>query len=384
MRGRLNRYRFARICQHLQFENHSSNRDIPDSEKALARMKPFVNLLQNQFKSIYYPTRNLTISETKFGLYESVSHYDWLVETTEMPEAQVYELHDCTGFIYNICLHVANQTPAQTVQKLMKSLLGNGHAMYLSSTYSSVPLAHSLSEKNTYLTGTFLPSPTEDFKFPSEMFDSRCQSLKLESNKIFVGKLDCSLQPNLCTISTEFDHEETLRNVVAAEKPIPNCIYHYQNVLMTIFNREFVEFHSNAVNKGPKLYLQIFFHLINICIQNAYVLYKLNNLQSTMDFRQFRQQLVRTIFDLPVRAEVEESIPLDAHKPAKIVLTKGKRPIKRCVMCSARGCKTKFSTICCPDCPGQPTLCQNSKRNCFAEWHSNQQSSKTDEDESEF
>lgn len=224
------------------------------------------------------PTRNLSVSEVQFKLPSSQPQSFSLLNSNEKTGAvQLYQLHDSNGCVVDFHFGPSEDSGnvrLNALKQLMKDRLGIGHALYLNSSFCSIEIARRLALRQTYLSGSYAPSSNANF--PPEIFDSRTDSITLQSEGVFISKLAKS---HLCTISTEFSDS--------------NCYKNYQNALKLLHPRDFANCENVSFSTHFPLNLQIFTHFLQIMSQNAFILYKMDNPDSSILFQNFQQAISR-------------------------------------------------------------------------------------------
>ncbi len=254
-RATMSKTRFLGLCANLRFGD-----ETPVGSDAVGLTKPLLKALRQQFATIYYPTRNLSIFNQKIDIAEQS-------DSPYMPTAEIFQLHDANRFVYNFWMREGvDLTPnsGQTVvEKLVENLAGKGHSLYLKNEFNSVQLALSLLQQKCYLTGTYVPE--ESVNFPPEIFNSTSPPIQLQREGVFVEKR----VGRMTTISTEMANE-TSRSRIADRRS--RLVKNYREVLTSIYHSEFLD-NMPFVPLGIPYSTMIFVYLLNICVQNAFVLY---------------------------------------------------------------------------------------------------------------
>ncbi|XP_017754218.1 PREDICTED: piggyBac transposable element-derived protein 4-like [Eufriesea mexicana] len=75
---------------------------------------------------------------------------------------------------------------------------------------------------------------------------------------------------------------------------IPVCVLDHNNSMGTVDKADMVISTVNSTRKSLKWYRKFFFHLLDICVWNAYCLYK-HKMKEPISMAQFQLQLIREI-----------------------------------------------------------------------------------------
>lgn len=175
----------------------------------------------------------------------------------------------------------------------------------------------------------------------------------------------------LSTIHTS-DMIQTDKIDRTTNKPIskPLCIKDYNKNMGLVDRSDMQISFSTCIRKTVKSYKKLFFHVLDLSMFSAYILHK-ENKGTTLEFAEFRLQVIRQIFDKygaqrnprRGRPSADKSLRLTArHFPS---LTSGGS--RRCIVCSTtvkrpkKRSRTKYE---CSDC--NVGLCI---ARCFQECH---------------
>ena len=164
----------------------------------------------------------------------------------------------------------------------------------------------------------------------------------------------------------------------------PTCIVDYCRLMGGVDLSDQIHHYYTCLRKTSKWYKKLFFHLLNLVVINAYLLYtKFSTQTKKLDHYEFRRWICESlIFEAPNapgpssfsgrRSAGERPMRLTArHFPDWIPPAPGakKKPCRDCVACNPpvkyrQGFKRKQSSFWCPDC--KKTLCVPK---CFQVYH---------------
>ena len=177
---RFTRDRFLAIKKYLHLADNSTFGDGKTSNPdRLAKLRPFLNLLLQNFRSNYRPSRFLTVDEdmVKFKGRQSMKQY--MKAKIIKWGYKVWKLCDSSSaYILNLDVYTGageekfeNGLAYSVVMKMMEGYLDKNHVVVLDNYYTSVPLLLDLLDRSTYACGTvrlkrkFLPEEFREFKF---------------------------------------------------------------------------------------------------------------------------------------------------------------------------------------------------------------------------
>ena len=137
------------------------------------------------------------------------------------------------------------------------------------------------------------------------------------------------------------------------QKPV--CVMDYNNCMGSVDKADMVISTINSTRKSLKWYRKYFFHLLDICVWNAYCLYK-HNTRKQISIAKFHLELIRQIFqkyhiNTTYHHQRGNNNPLrliGRHFPSLYKPTRKNRT-RRCVVCTAND-KRRETRYECKDC----------------------------------
>jgi len=92
------------------------------------------------------------------------------------------------------------------------------------------------------------------------------------------------------------EYTETKRNHVKTGRPIlkPSVVVNYNRVMRAVDKTDMILNSINTIRKTLKWYKKLFFHMLNLSIYNAYILYKITSKKNII-FAKFHLRLIREI-----------------------------------------------------------------------------------------
>ena len=137
---------------------------------------------------------------------------------------------------------------------------------------------------------------------------------------------------------------------------------------------QYLAYH-NVLRKTVRYWKTLFYHMVDIAIVNAFIIYNLIAFESgyrSITENDFRDALVTQMITRSGRSR-SEPIPL-GHPPRSDCRVRHGSKLyppadkTRCQYCKLNGV-VKFTQRKCPDCPFCPALCQTAENDCHLNWH---------------
>ena len=395
--------RFLLILANLHLVD---NEQVADQHDPLFKVRPIVSLLQNQFSDVYKPEQNLSFDEAtcpfkgriKFRVYNPAKPNRFGIKIFQVCEASSgycvgFDIYhgstDCIQYTELVDIAEDCTTTTKIVVGLLArhGLLHDGYRVYLDNYYNSPELATELDLCNTYICGTLRINR----KNVPKVF-SRIKKL-LQGDTVFRRKDNILIvkyhdKRDVHMISTFHAADSVLtnkvdRNGVPILKPV--LIVDYCKEMGGVdLNDQVVQYYE-CLRKTVKWWVRLFFHLFNLALVNAFLLYRktpacANPKRSHLAFR---QTIIKALFaeatdyTLPGKRG-HRSEPMarlaERHFPSYIPAKEGakrQRPLRNCVACNLPSRsqrddhKRKQTSFMCMDC--DVALCVPQ---CFTIYHS--------------
>lgn len=168
----MSRNRYQHVHKFFHFAN---NEELTAGDK-LFKVRGVVEYLVQKFKTVYYPTKNISIDE-QLLLHKGNIHFRrYILSKRARFGIKFFTLCDETGYCWNSEIYVGKngesgekQEPSlgksgQVVVRLIESLIDHGHHSYVDNFYTSPALFNYLHDKKTVACGTLCQSRG---KFPA-------------------------------------------------------------------------------------------------------------------------------------------------------------------------------------------------------------------------
>ncbi|XP_055932210.1 piggyBac transposable element-derived protein 2-like [Argiope bruennichi] len=405
---------FEKIRRYLHFnDNNAFSTDLQGGQDKFFKLRPLIDELQKSFLSIPME-ESLCVDEQMCATKARHHLKQYMPDKPHKYGYKLFILSGVSGFAYNFEIYggkeldVANilQEPdlgasSNVVIRLTRPVQENvNHKLYFDNYYTSIPLQVYLKKKGILSLGTIRRNRIPDCKLPTE------RELKLQvrgSITEFVAEYDgCELS----NVSWKDNKTVTMLSTFAGTNPVSevqrfdrkqkchvkvNCPYvikTYNKHMGGVDLLDSLIGRYKIIMRSKKWYFRLFYHLLDLTIINAWLLYKRvhkqkRNSEKPMKLVTFRLQLAET---LCLHGQVKS---LKRGRPSSAEETVGKQSKKACrkeppkdirfdridhwpehstnkQRCKMLNCKG-FTRVQCMKC--SIPLCFYKEKNCFRDYH---------------
>jgi hypothetical protein len=367
-----------------------------------------VNDIINAFSDVYSPDKDLSFDEAtcawkgwlRFRVYDPIKPNKFGIKLYQVCEAKSgyclgFDLYTgstpCTQYAAAIGVDDQASVTTKTVIGLMTrcGLLEKGHHVYMVNYYSSPELFEELRVHNTYACGTLRKNRKkvpEAIKLKQKLLPTQVIFRRNEESQMLAVKYHDKRDVHM--LSTI--HEATMAVLSQRDRnneyiAKPTCIVDYVSKMGGVDLSDQINQYDSCLRKTTKWYKKLFFHLFNLCIINAYLLYTKFTDEDKLDSHQFKVELAKAFINEAPNAPTPNICqgrkhtgdrPLhlrERHFPDNIPAKPGAkrlRPSRDCFACNTKksirdGFKRKQTSFWCPDC--EKPLCI---LKCFRVYHS--------------
>ncbi|GFX76154.1 piggyBac transposable element-derived protein 4 [Trichonephila clavipes] len=378
--------RFNLIYRFLHFsDNETFVTETHDCPK-LSKIRPVLKYLTIRFNEVVTPDRDVTIDESLMLFKGRLGWKQYLPLKLSRFGKKSYMLCESkSGYVWSLIIYTRKGTlfdekykhmcmSSQVVMTLMEPLLNKGHCLITDNFYSSLELADILIQSLTDMYGT-LKLRRKDV--PKELLSKKIdkgQMIAYQRGKVCVMKW---MDKAVCLISTI--HNPEMVQVQSHKNEIrrkPKAVMEYNNTMGGVDRLDQHLTNYPLIKKrGKKYYKKIFFHLLDICLRNSFVLYKKNGGKDS--HLQFRMDIVECLIER--YGEGKKGCPALQPNPMRLTerhfleviapSEKKLRPARKCYVCLPKkndnGKRIRKETqYFCPDC--EVGLCLTP---CFKLYH---------------
>lgn len=391
--------RFSFLLTHLHLNDNAVTPDKnSENYDKLYKLRPLLDHLGKSFFGCYVPHQKLAIDESmvKFKGRSSLKQY-----MRDKPIKRGYKVWMlCDESSYNLKFEVyTGKTLGSTevglggkvVQTLMSGLEGRHHIVFMDNYFSSYDLFSNLKSKSqTYACGTInprrkhLPSLKDEKQLERGEFDSR-----ISDDGVAVYRWKDNKAVNL--ISTCHDPSDVssvnrkMKDGTIATISCPQVVKDYNSHMNFVDNFDRLKSDYAIDRKSKKWWMRLFFHFIDCCVTNAFIMHKELPVEhfTNKDFRRevykglLAPRIVAVIATAPSGSKVNSFSPvaIKTHKPFvdKSIRQESSKhqPVhstsRRCAVCSSRKHPVRtvwMCTVC------KVPLCLRAGKDCFRSYHS--------------
>ncbi|CAH2002110.1 unnamed protein product [Acanthoscelides obtectus] len=347
-------YRFRLIHKFIHFADNNFLDNDPH---------PIIDHLQNKFRSVYIPGKNISVDESLMGWKGRLSWKQYIPSKRKRFGIKFYMLcESSTGYVYNFFVYTGADTnyghkyieqpiAARIVLSLCDSLLNKGHCLFLDNFYTSPHLVEELTKRRTDCVGTMRINRKgipQDIKTKKNRKRGVCGYVQ---KKVMIIKWKD--KKDITMISTL--HDNRMVEIEKRDKKIqkPAVVLSYNKDMGGVdLSDNFLHFYSLDLTHLKKYYKKMFFHLLNIAILNSYILYKQSGGQKTrLNFvMELGEKLIQK-YSVPVAQQLRRARSynvsrfVERHFPSIMPPTANKeKPTKRCHICYEKKLERSLGT----------------------------------------
>lgn len=412
--------KFEKIKLSLHFQNNENHKPVGHADHdRLFKIRPVIEHLKAKFSTIPMEQR-LSVDEQMCAT--KVAHFlkQYLPNKPHKWGFKFYVLCDLSGYAHTFELYSGQENTGRpegepdlgaTGNVVIRLLRGvprhQNHIIYFDNFYTSLPLVHHLAKQGIQSVGTVQQNRIPNSKLPDKKefmkksvprgshvertttFDGIDMSCVTWKDNKMVTLLSTYVGSTPVSSVTRYDKAKKEKVEISCPKIVQEYNKHMGGVdLMDSFLGRF-----HIAVRSKKWYLRIFFHLLDLTVINAWIIYKKNAMMRNMPKKnilsmgQFRNELAQVLCSLGSNTEVKRGRPSSSSLEIEIQAKKKRGPavvpppkdIRRdgsdhwpqvgvSLRCKYPKCKG-YSTISCNKC--RVNLCLNKNNNCFVNFHEN-------------
>ncbi|XP_063224514.1 piggyBac transposable element-derived protein 4-like [Bacillus rossius redtenbacheri] len=389
--------RFSFLLSHLHLNDNTVAPDRNSvSYDKLYKLRPLLDHLSKKFFECYQPHQKLAVDESmvKFKGRSSLKQY-----MRDKPIKRGYKSWMlCDESSYNLKFDIYTGKTlgatevglgAKVVQNLLSGLEGCHHIVFMDNYFSSYDLFSNLKSKSEiYACGTInprrkhLPALKDEKQLERGEFDCR-----VSEDGVAVYRWKDNKAVNL--ISTCHDPLDVssvnrkMKDGTVTTIKCPQVLKDYNSHMNFVDNFDRLKSDYAINRKSKKWWMRLFFHFIDCCVTNAFIMHKELPVEqfTNKDFRRevykglLAPRIVAVIASTPSGSKGMSPVAIKTHKPFvdKSIRheSSGHQPVhstsRRCAVCSSR--KKPVRTVwMCTVC--KVPLCLRAGKECFRSYHS--------------
>ncbi len=365
----------------------------------LCKILPLHKYLKAKCLELYQPFRELSVDErmvkskarTHFRQYIRNKPTKWgfkywvIADTTGYTvDFEVYsgkaEIYSDKGLSYDVVIN------------LVQPFMFQGYEVYFDNFYTSPILLQKLLENEIVATGTLNLNRKN---IPSEVHQMKKYVQKLprvtgyyyrqkKSSITYCVWKDTKTVVLASTAYPAHSENDVARRVkdpvtkssITTNVPCPLMLEKYNRSMGGVDKSDqYISYHK-VRRKTVKYWKTMFYHLIDVSVVNAHILYNWLQLQNSgkpMTENTFRDTLVLKIIATYGTKTISQTSTSTSNTRSYNVRHGSKLyPVSqrsRCIYCHLHNASS-FTQRKCPDCPLTPALCQTLEKDCHSVWHS--------------
>ena len=337
------------------FHLNDNDRYVPrgnEGHDPLFKLGPLYHRILWQFRSVYYPHQSVAIDEAMVAWHGKLSFRVYSPDKPVKYGLKAYVLCDAdNAYCLKFKLYTGKQSVAPSengatydlVMDLMRNHFDKGHVLYCDNYYTSPRLFMDLWMLGTGATGTVrqcrkgIPTAIKQINLQNKgdtttMHYGPLSCLKYKDSKVVY--LISTTETSTNIQSGRHDHQTN------EPKVRPSMVVAYDGKMGAVDrNNQMVASYKLNI-KTLKWWKKLIFHLINLAVVNAYVVYK-ESVNAPQVQRLFRRRLVSQLIESvtePNNVQVGRPAPrilerlIGRHFPNKLD-DGGKTASKQCVVC---------------------------------------------------
>lgn len=390
--------RFSFLLSHLHL-NDNSLMPLPNHPNfdKLYKLRPFIDFLSQSFIDCYKPHRNVAVDESMVKFKGRSSMKQFMRDKPIKRGYKIWMLCDESAYNLKFQIYVGKDKNKvecglgeRVVLDLTSGLEGKNHIVYMDNFFSSLQLYEKLRNKNIFACGTVNPKRKGLPPLENEKNMLRGEfSFSVSNTGTAVYRWKDSKGVNI--LSTAHDPSE-ISTVKRKQKDgtrktftCPLAIQEYNCHMNFVDKFDRLKNEYKIDRKSKKWWMRLFFHFIDCCVTNAFIIHKEIDMQQYNN-KDFKRTLYRTIFaarivstkkagvileDRPAnttnkkaRVDVNVRLVSSSHQPTHMALP------RRCALCSSKKNPVR-SRWKCDVC--DVALCLRSGKTCFNDFHSRKQ-----------
>ncbi|XP_034727934.1 ARL14 effector protein isoform X1 [Etheostoma cragini] len=379
-------YRALHLSDIKADEENDAKKGTPGYDH-LGSIKPLYTDIVKACKSHFQPDQHISINERTIASQTRLSFKQHVTWNKQGYKLLVLADSNCS-YIWNFFVHEGKSSGSgkklsyKSVMSLMDfKCLGTGYHLYVDKFYTSSQLFKNLLKKGIGACGIHAKRVGFPHKFPRCIPRGTLQWIR-DEEVLFVKWMDKQEVVVCSTIHKAYNGDLVRRRVwtagtwVQTGVPIPVAVKDYKQHMWKVFRSKAHTGYYNLIHKTKKWYQTFFFHILDIAVVNAHILYQQCYRDPTMNQKEFRQALVEELADLGSKSKSRAfkkkfpfpSYQTGSHKlhyfaeglnvPRRAASTTGRR---NCVLCQQK------TPVGCGSC--NVPLCFEVQRDCFNIWH---------------
>jgi hypothetical protein len=358
----VNRYEQLTRAFHLNDSTQNPPRGDPTHDK-LHKIRPVIDNAKEKFPALYQPHKNLAVDEAMVKFKGRCGFLQYLPSKPCKWGIKSWAIADSESFyLLNFDIYTGKETAqnnnlplgTRVVTNLVAPYYNKAHHIYFDNFFTSVDLVECLLRNKTYSCGTVrlnrrgLPDEIKKAKLKTSG-----EMVKMQKGRILaVTWCEKKRQVSLLSSANKTGNIQLTRRGKRGQPdvryPKPLAIQEYTENFNAVDKSDQLRSYYGIANKAKKWWKYVFWFICDVCVVNAYVLYKeapggpRPKPMSHMDFHLDVAKGLVNNYSSRRRSAPLETLQLIVRKQNVHVPTKigSKRGVRNCVMCSKENKRT--------------------------------------------
>ena len=358
------------------------------SGNKLCKILPLHKYIKAKCLELYQPSRELSVDERMVKSKARTHFRQYIRNKPTKWGFKYWVIADTTGYTIDFDVYSGKaERPSDkglsfdVVMNPVQPFMFQGYEIYFDNFYTSPVLLQELLQSEIVATGTL---NVKRKNVPSEVIQMKTCVEKLprgsgyhfrddNSNITYCVWQDTKTVTLASTAYPAHSENDVVRRV---KDPVTKTSVTANNQSMGGVDKsdQYISYHKVS-RKTIKYWKTMFYHLIDIAVVNAYILYNWLQLQNSgkpITENKFRDALVlRIISSYGTKTITHTSHTstrsFNVHHGSNLFPLTQK---SRCVYCHLHNTSSVTQRKC-PDCPLTPALCQTLEKDCHSKWHDN-------------
>ena len=298
----MSRDRFLNILRFLHVVDNKNRANPTIRKDKLWKIRPFIDSLSLQFKTLYHPGKQLSLDEGTCPFKGRVSFVTYNPRKPNKYGIKLYQVCDgVTGYCCNFKVSTNESIGTeQLVFDLLRDHLGKGHEVYMDRYYTAVALFHELFAQKTIAVGTCMANRKG---LPKDLMNQKLRKGKVLARRQgpvmvlkWFDKREVVMLSTKHTSAMESVKVKMFRSSCKKQKPIAVIEYNKYMSGVDMIGQMIQYYKFNR--KTVKWWKKLFFHLVSLALINAQKLYNLRKNekgQKTLDLFNFVTSIVEEL-----------------------------------------------------------------------------------------
>nr|XP_021331748.1 piggyBac transposable element-derived protein 4-like isoform X2 [Danio rerio] len=286
----------------------------------LGKIQPLYQVIRESCKSYFHPFQNITIVERMVKPQAGTGLKQSLKSRSPNMGFKLFALTDCTcGYTWDFFIYegksCASRSEGLSYESVMalvdENMLGSGYKLFVDKFYTSPTLFTDLLDKKVLACGPVWPNRTGYPKSAKNKLLSnapRGTMRWIRQDKLLFVEWKDSKEVQMCSSFHKAYEGDTVQRKVRRDAhrtleaiPVPAVVLDYSKNMEAVDSSDCVTEHFRAIHKPKKWYQCMFYHFLDIAVENAFIMQELvtkGNGKKPLTRKAFLQALILELTDI--------------------------------------------------------------------------------------